>query len=63
VRTKRERGSSNADVCTFLCKNFGFFLLCSVSAQTKRVSQCEPFVDKEGVNFFAILCGRLLDVA
>jgi len=51
----RGRSSSDADVRTFCCKNFGFFEIYGVSVRTRRVgrlSQCERFSDKrEGVNF------------
>jgi len=42
-------------------KNFGFFEIYGVSAQTRGsgLSQCGHFAGKEG-QFFAMLCGRLL---
>jgi len=40
-----------ADVCTFWCKDFGILKIYGVSsAQTRRLSQCEYFVER-GVNF------------
>jgi len=47
-----QRGcSSDVDICIFWHQNFGFFKIYGVPAQTRRLSQCEYFADKGGVNF------------
>jgi len=45
--------SSDADVRTFWCKNFGSFEIYGVSARTRELSQCGHFSNKVGggVNF------------
>jgi len=58
---RRGEGVSNADVCTFLCKNSGFFEIYGVRMDREEetgLSQCGH--GGKGGQFFAILCGRPL---
>jgi len=56
--------SSDADVGTFWCKNFGFLEIYGVPARTRGevwANAVRTFFGQRGVvDFFAILCGHLL---
>jgi len=50
VRTRGEEGSSDADVLTFIAKNFGSFEIYGVSARTREVEPVRTM--REGGSIF-----------